>query len=645
MPYPVHNPAAVAGVACLSFLINFLFYLLTLAPTVTFEDSGELITAAFHLGIPHEPGYPLFTLLGRIFSMLPFGTIAWRVNFMSALFTAGAGVFVCWATILLIEETFSKSLFLRKSPAAGQWCLYSVGICSAILFGTAKTTWAQAIIAEVYGINSFMVGLFIFLALYRRRQQDLVHQRNLLLLMGYVAGLACAAHTTSMMLAPLFAGYLLIYERKMLADWRLLVKLMFLFILGLSLYLYLPAASLKNPVVDWGDPDNLTNFIRVITRHQYQYGTRQTFETFSAQFGFFCFRLLVNQWFPVVLTLVPVGLAVLFLRNRPAGYFTSALLLFTMPLTTFMTNFDISNPVATEENGALVSVFYIPGYLTAAILIGVGLFWPATLIGTKNRFFSLLLCLCMPLASIAQAMVRAMPEVSMHGYTFARDYCDNVATAIPENALYFVSWDPFCFPLIYYQFVEKKRTDLIVIDQQLLRRSWYIHWLQRHYPGFTRQAAGEIKAFLAALAPFEAGKHYDGNYIQACYIGMINAMIDAKLQAGNGVYFAYTPEPSIMRSYRLEPQFVAYKYTRDPIDRKITDAGLKFSMFTDSTVFRDRMAEYIRNYYGNLYGLRGLQFGSIGEHDKALDCLRKSYPFFNRGTKQALFVQQKMMER
>ena len=123
---------------------------------------------------------------------------------------------------------------------------------------------------------------------------------------------------------------------------------------------------------------------------------------------------------------------------------------------------------------------------------------------------------------------------------------------------------------------------------------------------------------------------------------MIDAFIDSKLKTNSNVYFTYTPEPSIMRSFHLEPQFSAYKYTQQPLDTSITDAGLRLSSFSDDRADRDRMAEYVRNYYGNLFGLRGLQLESIGDSAKARDCFRKALPFFNRNTQQALFVEQKL---
>ena len=71
-------------VAGLVFFVTTIIYLSTLAPTVAFWDCGEFITTAYTLGIPHPPGAPFYTLLGRIFSMLPFGEIAFRVNLLSA---------------------------------------------------------------------------------------------------------------------------------------------------------------------------------------------------------------------------------------------------------------------------------------------------------------------------------------------------------------------------------------------------------------------------------------------------------------------------------------------------------------------------------------------------------------------------------
>src|SRR5258707_11494421 len=83
-PGPLATSLAVGVVA-------LVVYSRTLAPSVPTGDSGELITVAWVLGIAHPPGYPLFSMVGHLFTLLPFGSPAFRVNLMSALFAAAGG--------------------------------------------------------------------------------------------------------------------------------------------------------------------------------------------------------------------------------------------------------------------------------------------------------------------------------------------------------------------------------------------------------------------------------------------------------------------------------------------------------------------------------------------------------------------------
>lgn len=641
--YPSHNARILTGVLGCAFLFNFILYLFTLAPTVTFEDSGELITAAFNLGVPHPPGYPLFTLLGRIFTFLPFGTIAYRLNLMSALFSAAAGVFVCWATVMLIENTFIRTAFFQKTTFRSRKLLcYSAGICSAILFGTAKETWEQSIITEVYGLNSFLVAVFLFLVLWLSRKPNFSDKKRVLFLLSFICGLALTNHTTSLMLIPLLGVYLLLFERETLFKWKIVLESCLFFVFGLTPNLYLPIASSKTPVIDWGNPENLTNFFRVIFRQQYNDGTKQTLEGFLSQFGYFCSNLLVEQWLPFLLLFAVIGMFFLFRKNRKAFYFVSVMIVFTMPLTTYMTNFDVANPAAAIENKHLVTVFYIPAYLLTAILISIGLFRLCAFLTMGKQAPTILIAVCVPLAAFGLSIARTLPEVSKHNYYFARDYCDNVFKTMPKDALYIVDWDPFYFPTMYYQFVEKKRPDLIILDDKLMIRSWYIQWLQQYYPEFTRQSQSEIQAFLKAVEPFEKGLPFNGRSIELIYNRMVNAFIDSKLKTNKNVYFAYTPDSTVIGSGHLEAQFTAYKYSYLPFDTTITDTGLSFSLYTDKRVHKDRMVDYVRNYYGNLIGIRGLQLRKTGSSAKADYCFRKALRFLDQNSKQARFIEKKL---
>jgi len=75
-------------------ILVFGVYLFTACPTVYLGDSGELTAAAFSIGIPHNSGYPLYVLLGKLFCLIPLGSIGFRVNLMSCFFGAGT---VCLA--------------------------------------------------------------------------------------------------------------------------------------------------------------------------------------------------------------------------------------------------------------------------------------------------------------------------------------------------------------------------------------------------------------------------------------------------------------------------------------------------------------------------------------------------------------------
>src|SRR3990167_4916768 len=75
-----------------SFFVPLIFFILPLSPTVNFGDTGELITAAATLGIPHPPGSPIWVALVHLFTYIPVSSIAYRVNLSSAFFVAASSL-------------------------------------------------------------------------------------------------------------------------------------------------------------------------------------------------------------------------------------------------------------------------------------------------------------------------------------------------------------------------------------------------------------------------------------------------------------------------------------------------------------------------------------------------------------------------
>ena len=132
--------------AALTGLLAFLVYLRTLAPTVMWYDMGELTTTSYVLGIAHNTGYPLYILLGKLFTFLPVGDVAYRVNLMSAVFAA-----LTVATVFLIVHELTKSRF--------------AALVGALVLAFSSTFWANANWAESYSLNAFSTALITLLLL------------------------------------------------------------------------------------------------------------------------------------------------------------------------------------------------------------------------------------------------------------------------------------------------------------------------------------------------------------------------------------------------------------------------------------------------------------------------------------------------
>ena len=363
----------------LTFLAGFSVYLLTLAPTVTFEDSGELITAAYHLGIPHQPGYPLFTLLGRTFSLLPLQNVAYRLNLMSAFLTALGAMFICWAVILFIDDNMKGNSRQAVSRTSEFFFKYAPAFGAGMMMISTFEIWEQSLITEVYGLNNLFVSLFIFILILWHRQRDLSEKVRYFFIASYLSGLAFSNHTTSLMFLPIMVVFIILWDRRIILNAGSIAGGLVFFALGVTPYIYLPVASARNPWMDWGNPENWTNFIRTVSRHQYGLEGGPSLEEYLPQLVTYG-ELILQQWvislFFAGFFLAGFALYKMFKERNPLFYIFIFFFILAAPLTTYLTNFDVTvaDVFVASENKALVSVFYIPSYILIAFLAGIGVF-------------------------------------------------------------------------------------------------------------------------------------------------------------------------------------------------------------------------------------------------------------------------------
>src|SRR5437868_655760 len=179
----------------ITFVFVFVAYYLTIAPEMTLEDSGELATGSFYAGIPHPPGYPVWTIYTWLWTVLvPFKNIAWRV----ALGEATGGALACGLLGLLVSRGSSLLMegIVELKAMVGRWesaiCMVS-GFVSGMLIGFNGFMWSQSVIVEVYAFSvaSLMV---VLLCLLRWIYAPL--QRRYLYLALFMHGISFTNHQT-----------------------------------------------------------------------------------------------------------------------------------------------------------------------------------------------------------------------------------------------------------------------------------------------------------------------------------------------------------------------------------------------------------------------------------------------------------------
>ena len=205
------------GTEIIVVLLPIVVYLYTTCPTVYLGDSGELTAAAFSLGNPHNSGYPLYALIGKLFCMIPIGSIGFRMNVMSSIFAVLA-ILLVYSLIVRMTASklsaFSGTLFLAFTP----------------LF------WSQTVSAEVYTLHVFFVALLMRLLWWWDEDRQFARMA----LFVFVTGLSFGNHMQTVMLAPAVIFFVLSTHHKTLLNAKNLCFLSAVFLLALSLYLFLP---------------------------------------------------------------------------------------------------------------------------------------------------------------------------------------------------------------------------------------------------------------------------------------------------------------------------------------------------------------------------------------------------------------------
>jgi len=663
------------------FVVALVVYRLTTSPNISFWDCGEFITTSHILGIPHQPGTPLYVLVGRIFDILlgspditqPALKTAAALNFMSGFFSALAVMFVYLIVFKLAR---------RADPDSG-WLAHVGGVVGALFLMLSETYWNNAIEAEVYGLAAFMMTLVTWLALSWYDRCDDNHSDWLLYLIVYLLGLGVGFHLGSLLVYPgiLVLG-LLAQQRKLpVADylvlslglgvfilwtlpqdrplplftfltygfvfkvaavayvagltWRSLGGRWFaligsgLFLLGLSVHLFMLLRAPLDPAINQSQPDNLSTLISVLRREQYppmDFFDRRA--NLGWQIGYY-YDYFVRQFYFLgdgrsFLSLATTILGPIFLgvlgvfhgirRARPIIW---------LVVISYIINADVLNLYLnfTDHEVRHRDYFFFAGFTFFAVFIGLG---AAALLryaaGQEGKSAAELepgepvipfrLGINVKLAAGLLVVIAALPmllpghvkwyEHDRSQNTIAYEYAWNILAGLDRGAILFTNGDNDTFPIWYLQEVEHFRRDVTVVNLSLVNLPWYIKQMRRRDPPLPLQK-GQSDNWIDDLRPVMY-EDPETNERQLVYVRdfVVNDIITANARSANKrpVFFAVTIPHENMAAYYpyLQMEGLAYRlrYSKSEDDNPIVDP--------------DRLME---NMFG-IYDYTGLMTGDTG---------------------------------
>ena len=310
-----------------------VLYVVSLAPTVAtvFDDSLEFQVVLPSLGIAHPTGYPLYTLLGGLFSLLPVGDDAFRVNLLSAV--AGAAAI---GVIFLAARQLGSSRLAAAAMSA--------------VFAVSSTWWSQATIAEVYTLNGLFVALILLLTLLGNGTRTPW--------LALVFGLSLAHHRMTLLLAPGVLVYLLWNDPGVLRRPRDLLMLAGALLLPLLLYAWLPLRGLTTSSLDGTYTNTLQGFLRHVLASDY--GSFLSGNPLAVE---------RPSEYPISLLTSQVGLVGLLLGLTGWLRFPQQPRRLTLLALVFLVNLVFAVSYRTAD----VDVFYLPATMAWLLVASVGL--------------------------------------------------------------------------------------------------------------------------------------------------------------------------------------------------------------------------------------------------------------------------------
>ncbi len=471
--------ALVAGIA-------LLLYVPTLMPDVGTWDTAEFQAIGPVLGIAHPTGYPAYTLLAWLASVVlqPFGNEAFRANLLSALLMAGA----------------AGLLAVRVVQATRRWPL---GVLAGVVFMATPIAWRLSTRADAHALHALLAALILVLLASWQQHHGRGDARagRWLIAAAFVYGLALGNHALSLLLAPGIAAFVLLVAPRILWQrWRLVLGcLAVLALTTVAVYAYLPLRSAMDPPLDYADTETWRGFWYVVLGQQFQRSVGGLPAVVDIVTG--AWDMVVGNIGPLAI-LVPAGAILgavrhprlialtglwfictwLFALGYPNASIERYYLVPLMAAATWaalaadaawdallalvrMPPRAAASPAPSPDAGPAPGTDAVPAPGTDAVPAR----GRATDVAARALPFGLMAVL---LATSLAVLPERRAGADASDETFGRDWLEATLAALPPGATV-VSWWSYSTPLWYGRWVEGRRPDIVIVDDHDVREAGY----------------------------------------------------------------------------------------------------------------------------------------------------------------------------
>lgn len=592
----------ILGVLIFAFFL--LIYWRTCCPTVFWWDSAEFVAAVAILGIPHPPSFPLYILVGKLFSFLPLFSLSFKLNFLSGVFAALSLSFFALLLLKLFRTFFSGLTGDTKM-------LFIVLIMTLFVAGLNFAFWIQGIRAEVYSLNGLIFILLFYCGL-NHIAEEKNHQKNprWLYLFFFIFGLGMASHNVTLLSTlPAFIYLFVSYDTFGLLKPKSLGAFLIFFLLGCSIYLYLPLRALNSPALNWGNPASLE---KVVTSALALKSVKQIGLTLN----YTLVERIKDAWIMIYsqFTFLPFLLSLtgfFFLLRKHFKLFIFFLLLILGNSATI-----IILPSEFISTSLDFQGYILPVIFSFAFMFGVGILFLLKSINewiVRSNFSSGFNKSLKIVFSIFFFSISLLPFLTFYRLAdlskndLAYKYGKAVLSPLERNAVVFIDNPNLYFILSALRYGEGYRRDVAVLDRSLLQAEWNCQQERKNYPKLFSDIKADLRGEYLFLSLMTQG--LNRNFpVYMEYTERDSELVNFLSPAGHlyrlGKRFSTELSPELLKKQRdFESSF--YSRKEDKIFQRDVDAL--------------RMFVYITYRWGLYYEQRGMFKDALRNFSSALE--------------------------